>query len=259
MKTKIQYKHSVDSWLCAALSAVSLFYVLYFFQAYQIETCDSDSGHSFLLRCFSFALLNGLVIYSFNIVFETLFPEKKKQLNWLSYLLQLLIGSLAIFLLFNFFWNWTELQWSSYQLLLREYSLVMLIPFITVYFVKQNFQSHPSTIDEKPLEHTMVLRASNGKNFIRLKEEDLLFVKACGNYIEVYYMESSTVQKKLLRSSMKNAAMALEDYKQCKRSHRGYLVNRANIDCISGAKGKMNLSIKGINIPVSAQYEDQFK
>lgn len=257
MKIKSFHNYSFDAYLQAVLSAVTLFYVLYFFKAYQIETCDSDSGHSFLLRCTSFALLNGLVIYGSNLIFDAVFSCSNKKSLYIKYAVQLLLGSLSIFLLFNFFWNWTALEWYSYQLMFVEYALVMLIPFALVFLIKQKL-----TIgnEEEIVEVSAQLKfmSSNGKDFICIKEQDFLFVKAAGNYIEVYFLEAGTLQKKLLRCSMKTASKSVADYEFCKRVHRGYLVNITNVDQISGTKGKMELHIKHIRIPISTTYEKVF-
>ena len=259
MKIKLLQDYSVDSYLQALLSAVTLFYVLYFFKAYQIETCDSDSGHSFLQRCIGFALLNGFVIYTSNRIFSYLLTKRHKKWNYLKYGVQLLLGSLSIFLLFNFFWNWTELAWYNYQLMFVEYSLVMLIPFGIINFIsrKAKIDSFENN-DEVFLAPKQIKFAStNGKDFLSVGAKDFLFAKASGNYIELYYLEAANIQKKLLRSSMKTAEAFTEDFPLCKRIHRGYLVNMANVDQVSGTKGKMTLRIHHFSIPVSSSYENE--
>lgn len=84
--------------------------------------------------------------------------------------------------------------------------------------------------------------------FVKLKFDDILMVKASGNYIEII----TSNKKHVLKSSLKYFTKLVPDnqFFQC---HRSYIVNLQKIDKI----GYKNLFIKDIEVPiVKDQRED---
>ncbi len=83
--------------------------------------------------------------------------------------------------------------------------------------------------------------------------DNLLFVKADGNYIEVYTNENNNLETKLYRASIQSVEDKLVDYPFIMRTHRTYIVNVNNIAYTKGNARNYHLFFDetDINIPVA--------
>ena len=90
---------------------------------------------------------------------------------------------------------------------------------------------------------------STGGLELSLPEDQLLFVQAEGNYIEVYYRDS-TLKKKLIRNTLSSIA---ERYTTLFKPHRSYLVNISKVSRIGGNSQGYTLHFEDCDlyIPVS--------
>ena len=230
-------------WAAVLLPGLCLFYVLFAFEAFGIPQGTSLSGHSFLQRSLIFGLTTSCVFYLFEF---HIMPRKPKLIVWR--ILEILTGATATYLLFNHFWNWTEWSWSSYSLLLMEYSLVMIIPFAIVYLLKT-----PSKKKDEIKPWTF--SSTNGKDAINIHPQNLLYAKAAGNYVEVYFLLGDKVKSKLLRNTLKNIEEEIPELTRCSRS---ILVNQQKVSLIETTKGKLELNLGAVQIPVSSNYAESF-
>lgn len=82
-----------------------------------------------------------------------------------------------------------------------------------------------------------------------LPEEKLLFIKADGNYISIYYQENG-IQKKMIRNTLSAVS---DSYPAFFRPHRSYLVNVNEIERIGGNSQGYTLHFEDcdLSIPVS--------
>jgi len=141
----------------------------------------------------------------------------------------------------------------SYFLMMRECFAMMITPVVISYgigFIPGR---------QKSISQDLISLASeNGKDLIKLRIEDLLFIKSAGNYVEVFIKHGEETKKQLIRNSLKS----LEENKTLRpllvRSHRSYLVNPVNVARVIQSKGKMELELKSLVIPVSSKYESNF-
>lgn len=91
---------------------------------------------------------------------------------------------------------------------------------------------------------------------IQIQDKDFLFANSDNNYCTIYYLEKNQVKKELLRISLKNLKEQLSDFDNMIRCHRSYIVNKNNIQNISGNARSLTLSLKNTNavIPVSRRF-----
>lgn len=99
------------------------------------------------------------------------------------------------------------------------------------------------------------------KESIAINPNAILYIESAGNYINIVYYEESNIQKKMLRSTIKQIEELLQPYVSFIRCHRAFIVNINQISNILGnAQGyKLVLHHTDSVIPVSRTYMKQLK
>jgi len=109
----------------------------------------------------------------------------------------------------------------------------------------------PTRLEPVSPPETLVVYSAKGEQLVRLS--DILYLKACGNYMEV------AVEGKifLLRATMKALEQALQQ-SPLVRCHRSYLVNLNAVQRLEFAQsGNHNLQLSnGDQVPLSKSYRD---
>lgn len=118
--------------------------------------------------------------------------------------------------------------------------------------------SKENTLKDEPLS----IPSKNKSEDLKLKLNQLLFIKSVENYVEVYCQNESKLEKHLLRNTLKEIEKALTHYSKIKRCHRSYLVNLKKVASFSGNAQGLSLQLKGTpteDIPVSRSYVAEIK
>lgn len=123
--------------------------------------------------------------------------------------------------------------------------------------LKQNVRNFKEKVNDESIE----IATSNKSEQFVFKHKDIIVVKSADNYIEVFYLINDTVEKKLLRNTLKNVEHQLADHPDFIRCHRTSLVNSMHIVKLARNYGGYYLKMKYIeeNIPVSRQYLEQVR
>ncbi|MEM8939180.1 MAG: LytTR family DNA-binding domain-containing protein [Bacteroidota bacterium] len=104
------------------------------------------------------------------------------------------------------------------------------------------------------LDNLIVITSENQKEHFHVKANNLLFIKAANNYVEVFFRSQQNVKKQLLRKTLKGIEGEYLSSPFLVRCHCSYLINPNNIDHIIKAGNKTVLNISGVVIPVSNKY-----
>ncbi|WP_200975043.1 LytTR family DNA-binding domain-containing protein [Echinicola sp. 20G] len=250
MKNILKYHPSYNKkWGLTILTGLFLFFVLYFYEGFGIEQGLSFSGHNLFIRALIFGLFTSLSFYIHEFLLSKFLVPKNNIQNVFWALLEIFMGANVTFLLFNYFWNWTEWFWNAYFLLLGEYSSVMLIPVIMVWLWGKTQRKIEAA------HHMLTFKSENGKHQLKLKEENLLFIKSEDNYVEIHYLSNHKVKHELLRNTLKRIQEQNPTFHYLIKCHRSYLVNYQNIQQTQLAKSRMLLDLgHDLFIPVSPKY-----
>lgn len=241
--------------LLVLLSGFSLSFCLYVYQAYAIPAGNSDSGHGFLFRVLMFGLLTSLNFGLNEWLYQRFFKEKLSISLWR--ILELILGATLTFLLYNIFWEWTNLSVGGYAKMLFEYTGILIFPiFIVFFYEKYIYEPTQSTSEYMP---QLLFKSSNGKHVLSIEKSNFLFVKSEDNYVRIAFLRNGIIKYDLIRSTLNNIENSLNDPK-IKRCHRSYIVNTANIEALQQKNRKVYLQLKAvdISIPVSAKYAPFF-
>ncbi len=237
-------------WIFVFLSAFSIFYVLYVLEAFGIQQGVSYSNHSYFERCLYYTLANGVIYYFFEFIVFT----KKYQLTNLARLFKVVIytlfGSFIVFLLFNYFWCWTEWTFSAYFLLLGEYLSLMLLPFIECFFLEAHLKKTAVNSDY------LTFSSINGKSELKILPSDFLFLKSEGNYVKIFYRNNGLIKKELIRNTLKEIRKKHHENSALLQCQRSYLINPSQIQKKVQKKGKCSVEIESFEIPVSTNFKN---
>ncbi len=104
-------------------------------------------------------------------------------------------------------------------------------------------------------------KESSDKEKLNLRLKDILYVESSDNYVVIYYRFNQTIEKEILRNTIKNLELELQPY-QIIRCHRSYMVNPVNIIKKEKTNKGFNLFLKGVEntiIPVSKSYNSELE
>lgn len=92
-----------------------------------------------------------------------------------------------------------------------------------------------------PAKNSIVLTGENKNEILRMEKEELLFIRAVENYIEICFMDKSKkVISKTFRQTLSNVCEQVPFLEKC---HRSYLVNISTIKEIAGNSQGAKISL----------------
>lgn len=112
------------------LPGFALFFVLFIYEGFGIQPDVSYSGHGLLFQAIAFGGLTSINFFINEFVVARWVSITKIWQRILWHVWEIWMGSLLTFLLFNYFWNWTEWYWSGYLLIVFEYASVVIFPIL---------------------------------------------------------------------------------------------------------------------------------
>ncbi len=91
---------------------------------------------------------------------------------------------------------------------------------------------------------------------LEISLDNFLFATSDSNYTTIFYLQEGQVQRQLLRLSLKNIAEQVQDFEAIVRCHRSYIINKNQIENISGNARSLNLQLAHYEplIPVSRSF-----
>lgn len=158
-----------------------------------------------------------------------------------------------------------------YTLLLNTFKntfLVIVIPYTIsiLYMVLRDYSRRLKFVDElqkasqeEKMPATLSFYDSKGDIRLSIKRENLLYIEACDNYVNIWYTNRNKVEHFLLRSTLK-AISAYNWGGGIQRCHRSYIINFDNVSLIRRDKdGSVcaDFGVEGVlDIPISSTYAD---
>ena len=116
--------------------------------------------------------------------------------------------------------------------------------------------------DEKNIDDEKIdIISDNKSGKLTLRYKNIVSIKSADNYIEIFYLENDLVEKKLIRSTLKNIESQLVHQRSFIRCHRTRIVNSMHIDKLVRSYSGYCLKVIFLEeeIPVSRQYFTQVK
>lgn len=113
---------------------------------------------------------------------------------------------------------------------------------------------HKSPSPTQPhVAQTVTLTGDNQGEVLTLEPEQIRYLAAADNYVQVFFVQNGTLKSKMLRATLRKMEDALAPWPQFFRCHRTYLVNLDKVVQVSGnAQGyRLHLEALDETVPVS--------
>ncbi|MEZ4920169.1 MAG: LytTR family DNA-binding domain-containing protein [Saprospiraceae bacterium] len=162
-----------------------------------------------------------------------------------------------------------EITWGLFLGWQKLTFLVGLFPVVIGVLVKQIRLMRQFTLEASEINASLpgrpahpvqkvLLRGDNQNEEVTLSADQILYLAAADNYVQVYYQTSEGVQSTMLRSTLKKMEDALSGISEMFRCHRTYLVNLDQVVEVSGNAQGFKLHLQGVDqtIPVSRTLND---
>ncbi len=259
LSKQIPYNYSLrKQFLIGTILGILVAFIMIFLQPF--GTNKFESSHRYLILS-GFGLLL-LLLYLFCTRMENILYRHKNK-RWeikyeiASFIVFVLVSSIPthfyneIFLNYFFDSEYDRSKYITHGLWFFQYSIMpvmlMLLPFY-IYF-RNKFGEFISSESLSEIEFYGINKGEK----IRVQKEEVLFIKALENYVEICYIKNDAVQQKTFRNTLtaiKNQGPFLY------QSHRSYLVNISAIKAVKGnsQNGKIEFHYDGLTIPLSKSY-----
>lgn len=187
-------------------------------------------------------MLTYFLLISFTTYFPRIIPRKdwKQELFVTLFMFGVPLAPVYLYYISDFIQGEYSLIDFFIQIYLPFFSLILPLLLVLRWVIKNLFEN----------KKKQVILGKNKYDKMVIPFSDLLFVKASDNYIEVHYLESQQLKKKLIRYTLKEVK---EDIPELIQTHRSYLINPTHF--ISW-NNKNSISITLSQIPVSNSFRN---
>lgn len=207
----------------------------------------------------------------FSLILPELFPKLFDSENWnikktLIFITASIIGIGFTVGIFAFYKEQPQTTMSLFMTKIFIRSIVLsILPIIILIFIAERYlfkKNHMAALEmvanfrmanKSESTKTEFTFAENTKDKITINENNLYFIKAEANYSLLHFNKNNTLEKQLIRSSLKNIEKILSISDTFIRCHKSYIVNLNKVIKVTGnAKGYVfYLSENNFKIPVS--------
>jgi hypothetical protein len=283
LKKPYPLAENVPSKITTILSAgifIGLFILL--FQPFGIAALKVNYKSAFLL---GFGLVTMVVLAFSVLVMPKLFQSYFCESNWT-------VGRQIAFMLFivfmiglaNYFYsglffriadNWLlgMLSFQGFTLLIGIFPITGATLYSYNKYLRNNLrdamQVNTRIVDDgmqgnKSVPGKMIYLPSVNQSDLPVEvlQDDFLFVRSDGNYLDVYFLDAGNLQHSLIRNTLVTAQSMLHDhFPPLVRCHRSFIVNLDRIEKVDGNAQGLVLKMKGCEekVPVSRKYIEELK
>lgn len=236
---------------------VYLDFIIIFLQPF--DTAQYDADHKDLLLS-GYGIL-AFVVFVIQGCIENRWYYRLGKVWTVSYeivaiLLFCLFSGTVLYVYNRYIINETDCTLATYWGFLST-TVVYMVPVIIppVLYLRQK-------LGERIIPHSnssIILTGENKNEILKLEKEDLLFIKAVENYIEICFVDKNKkVLSKTFRQTLSNVCEQAPFLQKC---HRSYLVNTSTIkEIIGNSQGaKISFVVGEKEIPLSKSYYKDIK
>lgn len=151
---------------------------------------------------------------------------------------------------------------SEFIAVFRMTALLAIVPYaiacLLIAVVRMPQKSSSESVSSKLSTVLLSIKDENGKPMLSIAQEDILLLKSENNYTAVFFRQEEKVEKKLIRSSLKNILRQLPP-PHFLRIHRSYSINVNNLSAVDRKNGELQVKLKqlpDLPLKVSETYKE---
>ncbi|MTI30059.1 LytTR family DNA-binding domain-containing protein, partial [Xanthovirga aplysinae] len=176
----------------------------------------------------------------------------------LVYFLIILLISLSAKLTHYFSYNNVPITLYGIWSFLQKGISISILPFALIFFVKsqrkgkKEIKSYSNTNEYSP---SITLNGNNRDERFSISLNELLYLKADSNYVEIHFKKDKNLRKHLIRNSLSKILRQNEN-SELMQVHRSYIVNLTQVKSTVGKSPNYFLAFKNsdVRIPVSRTF-----
>ena len=114
---------------------------------------------------------------------------------------------------------------------------------------------------ENSISGIVTISESNPNSKFKLRNDQIIFIAGCDNYIDINYIGEGKNKNKIIRTTLKKTENELLSFNEFYRCHKSYIVNISKIAQVQGNAQGLKLQLENSDkiIPVSRQLHREFK
>ncbi len=247
--------------------SLTIFLFFLFFKPFEV---NYDNINNLILFFSGFGGITFIVIAIFHIILPGFFPKFLKATEWeieppniICFLI--LSGSSVAF---TFYLRHVGMVPITFYIVFQIVLICMVPVFLLKLIYKNVFWKNQADIlsdklktqSKQPIQEEnneiVTLSSENKSEKLKLQINNILFIKAADNYVEIMHKDGDKISKKLLRNTLKNIELQFTDSDNFIRCHRTYIVNKNHIKKLSKDFNGDKLILHNFqdDIPVSRHY-----
>jgi len=279
LRNEIEYPRRYQSQSLVKSSVVVFLVILLFLLAFKpFGVYDPELRMHYFFICFLHALSPALILFLYFRILNY-FRQVKNEMQWTLLKEYIYIGFLLVFIGITSFlmrdllytnsnnWSWNYFFEEIRNCLVAGIFFYFFLRLSSFYL--ESKKGSPSILQFIPLEvepekvaliSDLFINTQVKQDDFNLDINDLLFVKADGNYIELTKSNGTQITTEVKRISLTQFENQIKDYPHFFRCHRTYLVNMFKVEKVSGNSQGYVLSFSetDVKIPVSRKQVDSF-
>ncbi|WP_027418810.1 LytTR family DNA-binding domain-containing protein [Crocinitomix catalasitica] len=235
--------------IAAFILGVFLSFIILFLEPFDTNQYESNNR---LLNLLGFGGLLTLVFLLQSILENKWYYNNSKvwtvTYEIISVFLFFAISGSVIYFYNHFYINGLEYKIASHWWYYRTIVLIMIPVIAPVYiYLRQRFGERIVPLAKS----TIIITGANKNEELIIEKDDLYFIKAIENYIEIGYIDADkNLITKTFRQSLSKVQQQIPFIEKC---HRSFLVNMNQISAIEGNSQSAKITFKDIDkkIPLS--------
>jgi len=256
--------------LMSFLFGLFVFLFLYIFQPYGI----SNYPESVLIKCLGYGLVTFVIMLVNSFLLPLLLPKmfnpntfKVKNNVFISlwFLLSIAIGN----------WYFTSVFFASENTdsLLKFVGITMSVGVFPIllgsYYMERTLNSANQKTADEANTQLQSMEQGHSQSHYRFQSEnkseqfeiainELICIKADGNYCEFYCEQQGEIKKYLIRMTLKSVEEKLQNEEDILRCHRSYLINIRKVKHLTSSARNISLHFDNVEftVPVSRLHKD---
>ncbi|NET34967.1 MAG: LytTR family transcriptional regulator [Cyanothece sp. SIO1E1] len=135
----------------------------------------------------------------------------------------------------------------EFMVVFRMTALLAILPYaiacLLIAVVRMPQRAETNLELPQPSTELLSIKDENGKPMLSLAQADILLLKSENNYTAIFFRQEEKVEKKLIRSSLKNIIQQLPA-PHFLRIHRSYSININNLSAVDRKNGELQVKVK---------------